>query len=622
MNIAYATLLPRSMDDAWRFLRPPLAAGYLTTYAKAHRGERDLHDIVDTTELDELRHLGPIAERLVRHRPDVLGLTVFVWNHVEVANVCRKVRRLAPRTRIVLGGPEVAYTPAAALRRFDADWICTGEGEIPFLTLLEALDRDPGFRASLPGMLHRDSPSSECGQAPMVANLDDIPSPYSTGILRIDDWVDLETTRGCPYRCRFCLYGKTFESLRNFSLARVESDVRYAVAHGASTIYMMDPTFNYPRERCRKICRILADVNVEQRFDVHAEVRAEIMDEALADDFVRAGVKSVEIGLQSNNKETLRLMQRGLGEAHFLKGCRLLYDRGINAEIGTIVGLPGDTRESVASTAHYVIDQTLGELNVYRLQMLPGSEYFKMADELGLVYDADPPYYIRRTPTLNNLQISRLTTGLDKVAEPANKSYKRQIKARAKKIECRETIRRSMRKIHDASRREAHPGNNDGQLTFLWQAYKRHRTGLLKALAAMPLRATSHHEAVREAVAVVRRNRHSRQQWLAGDGTASSRPLDLSWLPAAWFRLVTGSSDRSAPPARLDRRLLEVCVLSRLMAEYDGNDEAFAAAAADEPPVWDDATNMLATLHVPPTELQGSAVPPGRAPDPLPAFVS
>jgi radical SAM superfamily enzyme YgiQ (UPF0313 family) len=622
MNIAYATLLPRSMHGDFRFLRPPLAAGYLTTYAKAHRGDRDLHDIVDTLELHKLRHLGPIADRLLRHQPDVLGLTVFVWNHVEVANVCRKVRRLAPRTRIVLGGPEVAYTPAAALRRFDADWICTGEGEIPFLTLLEALDRDTGFRSSLPGLLHRDSPSSECaGQAPMIANLDDIPSPYSTGILRIDDWVDLETTRGCPYRCRFCLYGKTFESLRNFSLARVESDVRYAMTHGASTIYMMDPTFNYPRERCRRICRMLAEVNVHHKFDVHAEVRAEIMDEALADDFVRAGVKSVEIGLQSSNKETLKLMQRGLGEAHFLKGCLLLYERGINAEIGTIVGLPGDTRESVAHTAHYVVDQTLGELNVYRLQMLPGSDYFKMADELGLEYDADPPYYVRRTPTLTNQQISRLENELDKVAKRANKTYLRRVKARARKIECRETIRRSMRKIHDLCRREAPFGNRGGHLPFLWQYYKRHRAELLAALVAMPLRATSRHETVRQAVAVVRRSRGSRQRWLAsGNGTSASRPLDLSWVPDVWFQLVTGSTDRSAAPARLDRRLLEVCVLSRLMAEYEGHDEAFAAS--EEPSAWNDATNMLAALHVPPTELKGFAILPEHSPDTLPALVS
>src|ERR1043165_3975924 len=315
MRITYATLLPEEIEEPERFLRPPLTAVYLCAYADKHRNGRDEHDIVDTTELATFEDLNAVAQRMVLKDPDLLALSVYVWNHREVAEVCRHVRRLNPAVKIVLGGPEIAFTPVQALKIFDADWACTGEGELPFLGLLNKLEREPGYASSLPGMVHRRNLTGHVDAAAVAYTLDDIPSPYRAGYLRIDPntVVDLETTRGCPYRCRFCLYGKTLESLRHFTLERVERDVAPAIEHGATSIYLMDPTFNYPRERCREICRLLADLNPDRTVEFLTEARAEIMDEALADAFVKAGIRDIEIGLQSSSKETLKLMQRGLG---------------------------------------------------------------------------------------------------------------------------------------------------------------------------------------------------------------------------------------------------------------------------------------------------------------------
>jgi hypothetical protein len=181
-------------------------------------------------------------------------------------------------------------------------------------------------------------------------------------------------------------------------------------------------------------------------------------------------------------------------------------------------------------------------------------------------------------------------------------------------MKCRETIRRTMRRIHDTCRREV-KRSGSGHLPFLWDCYKRHRAELLTALAALPLRSTSRHETVRRAVAAVLQNRGSRQPWIAnGNGT------DLSWIPAAWFPLVTGSNDRTAAPTRLDRHMLELCLLSRLSAEYQGTEDAFAAA--EEQTVWDDASNMLATLHIPETKVEGAVIPPPPVSEQVPAFVS
>lgn len=447
MRIAYATLLPQEIEEIERFLRPPLTAGYLCAYADKYRNGRDEHDIVDTTELVAFDDLNAVAERMLRKDPEIIAFSVYVWNHCAVAAVCRHLRELEPTVKIVVGGPEIAFTPARSLKVFDADWACTGEGELPFLELLNTLEREPGFSSSLPGMLHRRNLTGNCAPAPLANPLDDIPSPYQTGYLRIDPdtIVDLETTRGCPYRCRFCLYGKTLESLRHFTLERVEMDVANAIESGATSIYLMDPTFNYPRERCREICRLLARLNVDRSVEFSTEARAEIMDEDLADAFVEAGIRSVEIGLQSSSRETLKLMQRGLGTSHFINGCKLLYERGIQAEIGMIVGLPGDNRNSIRRTADFVLNGSLGQLNVYRLQVLPGSEYHKMAAQLGLNYDSTPPYYVRDTPTLSEKQITSLVENLEEHASEANDAYNKAIKRIANNVS-----RRGARKLNNS----------------------------------------------------------------------------------------------------------------------------------------------------------------------------
>src|SRR5712692_3536081 len=165
MKIAYATLLPDDVEEPDRFVRPPLTAGYLCSYSSIHRHDRDEHDIVNTTELDALPDLDAVASRMLKTDPLIVGLSVYVWNHVEVAEVCRKLRRLEPTTKIVLGGPEVAFTPSQALKIFDADWVCTGEGEIPFLNLLNSSERDFRYQGSLPGLLHRNSLTASCAPA-------------------------------------------------------------------------------------------------------------------------------------------------------------------------------------------------------------------------------------------------------------------------------------------------------------------------------------------------------------------------------------------------------------------------------------------------------------------------
>jgi radical SAM superfamily enzyme YgiQ (UPF0313 family) len=405
-------------------VRAPVACGYLAGYVASRRGDADNHDVIASEELRDAATVEQMVDLLLRSDPELVALSAYVWNARTVADVVGELRRRGDAT-IVLGGPDVQYTPDVALRRFDADFICNGEGELALLGLIERLadDRLKTHEEPPAGMVSR---CGDGGPAPLVSELDTIPSPFRMGIIEVPEsgWVDMETVRGCPFTCSFCLYGKNLANVRSYSLERIRTDLEWVLDHGASDIYFLDPTFNLPRDRCRAILDMLAELNEDRQTRVWIEARAEAVDDDLAERLAAAGVVSVEVGLQAVQPSALKLMHRGLGRKGFIRGCERLRERRIGVDIGVILGLPGDSVESIRHTIAYATQDLLGEVSAYRLRVLPGSDYWARGAELGLEYSEDPPYFIRSTATLSETALKDMEGVVAEILEAHNAAYR------------------------------------------------------------------------------------------------------------------------------------------------------------------------------------------------------
>ncbi len=324
----------------------------------------------------------------------------------------------------------MAFDPANALRESSAWWVCTGEGEISFVTLLNRLEENSGDIPAVPGMVSRvETVHQQIPASPLVNPLDDIPSPYTAGILNPQpgSTVDLETLRGCPFRCNFCLYGKNYNQLRYFSLDRVRADLVRLIHSEAASIYIIDPTFNFPRERCLEICRMLKELNVQGQKKIFVEVKAETLDETMADAFLEAGIAAVEVGLQSTNPTALVLMGRSFDSARFTKGMRLLREREIWANVGVIAGLPGDSTGQFRDTLRFISDQALGRLLIYPLQVFPRSGFHRDAKKLGLRYEPAPSYQVIETPLISANELREIINGIPDLVEEMNQPYMREM---------------------------------------------------------------------------------------------------------------------------------------------------------------------------------------------------
>jgi radical SAM superfamily enzyme YgiQ (UPF0313 family) len=395
----------------------PLAAGYLKLFAR-QRGLEQAYDIeiLPASRANTLSDSGLAAE-ILANDPWLVGWTCYLWNVERSHDIARLVKTQRPEIRMLFGGPEITGDNDWVLARPELDFAAIGEGEQTFAALLTELLAGDVPRDLVPGLyvspaLHKtvrgswsDQPVSQ-GPLPLyrqpLPNLNEVSSPYLAGILDAADeqMMLLETLRGCVFKCKFCYYPKSYDDLYFVSREKIIANLEHARRRGAKEVVLLDPTLNQRRD-FEDFLRMLAQCNPDREFAYFGELRAEGITPAIARLLHEANFTQVEIGLQSIDPLAQELMDRRNNMKAFERGVRALRDAGINVKIDLIIGLPGDTCDSVRRSLHYLKDSQLyDETQVFNLAVLPGTAFRQEAAELGLEFQSRPPYYVLKTPTL------------------------------------------------------------------------------------------------------------------------------------------------------------------------------------------------------------------------------
>lgn len=394
MRISLAT---RHADE--RFT--PLALLYLKAALVDHAGLNP-HDVA-ILEFPPEATAAEMADAIGRSSPDVLALSCYVWNVIDLMEAARLVVAGNSRLHVVAGGPEVGPMGRQVLERYPwVEAVVKSEGEFPLVDLV--LDwKDPGAIPVVAGVWQRvDGEIREHPDAEIVANLDDVASPQLRDYVDHDDRiVCVETQRGCVFRCSFCFYNKDL-SIRNrrFDLDRVKSELAFWLDRDIKQLYLMDPVFNLNAARAKEICRFLAEHN-HRRIPIHAEIWAEFVDDELASLMKAAHFDFLEVGLQTTDVATLATVDRRLKLQPFLDGIAHLGAHGLACEVQLILGLPGDSLASFKDSLNFAAALGPTYLAAFTLMVLPGTELWRQAATLGLDYLPQPPYFIRSTPQMS-----------------------------------------------------------------------------------------------------------------------------------------------------------------------------------------------------------------------------
>jgi len=352
------------------------------------------------------------AEEIIAQKPDVLSLSCYIWNITQTLAVAKAVKTAIGCT-VVLGGPEVAYCPKEILAAYPfVDYVLGGEGEFTFPQFLEMIGGERA-KEETEALSYRTADGTVT--TPEVPHCETPPSPFSEEYFaalggRI---AYIESSRGCPYRCAFCLSGRV-SPLRFFDLKQVEKDLLRLAGSGTRTIKFVDRTFNASESHCNAVLSFILKLygkEIPKGICFHFEIAGDILKESTLDILSRfpTGAVQLEIGMQSFNENTLAALHRKTDTERLTKNIRRLVAMGnMHIHIDLIAGLTGEDIKSFERSFNIGFSLGAQMLQMGFLKLLHGAEMREHPDLFPCTYSAHPPYEVRGTPWLSFEEITAL----------------------------------------------------------------------------------------------------------------------------------------------------------------------------------------------------------------------
>lgn len=405
-----------------KYIHSSLAPWCLLAGVEAARPE-DVFAVVREGTINEPEQ--DVLDRILAEAPDAVLFSCYLWNIRETLRLAAAVKAARPGVCVVLGGPEVSYNAREVLAENpQVNYILSGEGErsVPALLAALAAGRDSvREKPSVPGLCARGFFSAPCVEdsAP--------PSPYTPTYLenlrgRI---AYLETSRGCPYSCAFCLSGRCGKP-RYFPLERAKRDILTLARSGARTIKFIDRTFNASPAHANAILAFILEHygrDIPAGVCFHFELAGDILREDTFALLKQAppGAFQLEIGMQSFCEKTLAAVRRKTDTAVLQKNIRRLTAMGnMHVHIDLIAGLPHEDLRMFGKSfdTGYALGAQMLQLGF--LKLLHGAAMREEPEEFPCEFSPKPPYEIRRTPWLSPQDLDVLRAAEDALERCCN----------------------------------------------------------------------------------------------------------------------------------------------------------------------------------------------------------
>lgn len=348
--------------------------------------------IMEYTIKDSIKQ---IINELEQVKPDVIGFSVYIWNVTVITEILKQLS--LKDTKIILGGPEVSYESAYFLTKYNVDFIIRGEGEIVYNLLLHSLESNSDYSNINNLMYLKDNKLVDNGISE-IPDLTILKQPYflDDDIIHIPNKVSyIESSRGCPYKCSYCL-SSLEKKVRFFNIEAVEETILYLMKHGSKTIKFLDRTFNANKNTLNLLSFIIENNNNKTVFQF--EITGDILDQEIIhhlNKYAPPGLFRFEIGIQSINYETNFLVDRFQNTEKLFENIRLIQEGNIiGLHLDLIAGLPKEDLISFRKTFDEVFKLGAKELQLGFLKMLRGTKIRREADLYGYKYNDLAPYEI------------------------------------------------------------------------------------------------------------------------------------------------------------------------------------------------------------------------------------
>jgi radical SAM superfamily enzyme YgiQ (UPF0313 family) len=338
-----------------------------------------------------------LARRLLRARPDVVGISVYSPTRYEAFRTAQLVRdTLGPAVPIVTGGPHVSVAAEDTLEHVPAvDYVVSGEGEYTLLELLACLESG-GRAGDVPGLFAREEGRVVSGPPRgNIQRLDDLPRParhllpmkrYGTRMpSTMTQCTTLLTSRGCPARCTFCTRDWFSRETRMHSPEYILDEIEEVIGrYGIRGFIFQDDTFTLNKQRIFALCELIRSRGV--RFKWLATTRVDCLNLELMKAMRAAGCEVVTFGAESMNPATLKWLAKGFTVEQVRRAVDWGNEAGLRVRCSYLMGIGEETEEDLRSSIQEARALRVSKLKAnVGLSVYPGTPLYPMAIAAGVL---------------------------------------------------------------------------------------------------------------------------------------------------------------------------------------------------------------------------------------------
>lgn len=374
---------------------PPLGILYIGTYLK----KKSCHQITALdAQVENLNYDDSFKKRIKEANPDIAGITTMTFTLIDVIKTINLIKEaekdLNKKITIVVGGPHPTIFPEETANLSYVDYVIVGEGEIPFLKLVEALSRNNFDELqNIKGLVYQKNRKIfNNGMGEFIENLDELPFPdrqllpikkYNSLLGQGRVVTTMLTSRGCPFQCAFCDRPHLGKRFRFRSAQRVVDEMEECLRLGIEEILVYDDTFTVNKERVFDICKEIIKRNLKFVWDIRA--RVDTVNEEMLKLLKQSGCQRIHFGVESGTEKILKILNKGITlpqvETAFA-WCRKL---GIETLGYFMLGSPTETKKDIYETMKFSRKIDPDYVHITILTPYPGTKLYQSALQEGVI---------------------------------------------------------------------------------------------------------------------------------------------------------------------------------------------------------------------------------------------
>ena len=366
----------------------PLGLGYLHSYLESlDRGYEVLTRFLNNVTKEKC--METLAKDLEEFKPDIVGISMMTHSRAGAFRFIKYLEENHPQVKIVIGGMHVSVMYRQLVEHYRNVVCAIGEGEITLGELVQCWDEE-GDLNNVAGIAFYDHKKEEVvvtEERGLIDDLDILPFPKHELFLWEGKTIaGLLTSRGCPYKCNFCvLDAASRRKVRCRSAKNIVDEIEQILERHPSinTVWIHDDAFMIIKDRTIEFCEEMIRRGVKTQLICSARFRPISRQVVML--MRDAGFIQVMFGLESGSEPVMKLMKKGLTQKAVRHAMKLFAETGIKPTAFLISGLPGETHETIAETIdfvqelqylHYLYYDDIGVASIY-----PGTELFTLAKE-------------------------------------------------------------------------------------------------------------------------------------------------------------------------------------------------------------------------------------------------